>query len=348
MSLEEHMGAKFSVCEVRWERYPRVGEGAHSRAWLTWQCNRGLAANTLAAYGRGPRMGGYGRGVRWRTHHRFELIRAFVITWLFAGLRINEITRLRLGCVRWQPVNVATREAEQTLHRDAVCFLEVPVDKTGRAFTKPVDRLVGEAIAAWEKVRPAQSKLTDSKTGELVDFLFLDEMRRVSLRYLDSSIIPMSCRKAGIPINDVRGRITSHRARSTIASHLFNAKEPMTLFEPQEWLGHSSPEATQHYVKTTPTKLAKSYADAAYFARNLRAIEVLIDQESVRNGRANTEPWKFYDLGHGYCTYDFFDQCPHRMACAKCSFYLPKDSTKGLLLEAKTKPAALTPGHPVG
>jgi hypothetical protein len=24
------------------------------------------------------------------------------------------------------------------------------------------------------------------------------------------------------------------------------------------------------------------------------------------------------------------------MACAKCSFYLPKDSTKGLLLEAKT------------
>jgi hypothetical protein len=199
-----------------------------------------------------------------------------------------------------------------------------------------VDRLVGEAITAWEKVRPLQSKLTDPKTGELVDFLFLDEMRRVSLRYLDSSIIPMLCRKAGIPMSDVRGRITSHRARSTIASQLFNAKEPMTLFERQEWLGHSSPEATQHYVKTTPTKLAKSYADAGYFARNLRAIEVLIDQDSVRNGRAVTEPWKFYDLGHGYCTYDFFDQCPHRMACAKCSFYLPKDSTKAQILEAKT------------
>ena len=40
--------------------------------------------------------------------------------------------------------------------------------------------------------------------------------------------------------------------------------------------------------------------------------------------------------GHGYCTYDFFDQCPHRMACANCSFYLPKDSTKAQLLEAKT------------
>jgi hypothetical protein len=33
--------------------------------------------------------------------------------------------------------------------------------------------------------------------------------------------------------------------------------------------------------------------------------------------------------------YDFFDQCPHRMACAKCSFYLPKGSTKAQLLEAK-------------
>jgi hypothetical protein len=199
-----------------------------------------------------------------------------------------------------------------------------------------VDRLVGEAVADWEKVRPPQAKLTDPKTGELVDFRFLDGMRRISLRYLDGSIIPMLCQKAGIPINDVRGRITSSRARSTIASQLFNAKEPMTLFELQEWLGHSSPEATQHYVKTTPTKLAKSYADAGYFARNLLAIEVLMDQESFRNGRAITEPWKFYDLGHGYCSYDFFEQCPHRMACAKCSFYLPKESTAAALLEGKS------------
>jgi hypothetical protein len=41
-------------------------------------------------------------------------------------------------------------------------------------------------------------------------------------------------------------------------------------------------------------------------------------------------------LGHGYCTYDFFDQCPHRMACAKCSFYLPKGSPASALLEGKS------------
>jgi Phage integrase family len=275
--------------------------------------------------------------------YRHSQLRRLWAKLLWAGLNFTaddlpQMGRYRsqLGCIRWQHSDLDTDTTQEAMSRGAVCFLEVPVNKTGRAFTKPVDRLVGEAIACWEKVRPPQAKLTDPKTGELVDFLFLDEMRRVSLTYLDGSIIPMLCRKAGIPINDVRGRITSHRARSTIASQLFNAKEPMTLFELQEWLGHSSPEATQHYVKITPTKLAKSYVDAGYFARNVRAIEVLIDQDSVRKGRAITEPWKFYDLGHGYCSYDFFEQCPHRMACAKCSFYLPKESTAAALLEGKS------------
>jgi hypothetical protein len=41
------------------------------------------------------------------------------------------------------------------------------------------------------------------------------------------------------------------------------------------------------------------------------------------------------NLGHGLCTYSFFEQCPHRMACARCDFYVPKASSKGQLLEAK-------------
>jgi integrase len=264
-----------------------------------------------------------------------EMCRALAITWLFAGLRNNEICRLRLGCIRWQKDAVTVSGTTDTLPADAVCLLDVPVNKTGTAFTKPVDRAVGDAIAAWEKVRPQGIKLPDPKTGELVDFLFLFRLTVIGKSYLNRVLIPVLCKKAGVPRADVRGNITSHRARSTIASQLFNAKEPMTLFELQEWLGHATPAATQHYAKITPTKLAKSYADAGYFARNLRAIEVLVDQEAIRNGRAVTEPWKFYDLGHGYCTYDFFDQCPHRMACAKCSFYLPKESTKAQLLEAK-------------
>ena len=132
-----------------------------------------------------------------------------------------------------------------------------------------------------------------------------------------------------MPDKDVRGRITSHRARATIASQLYNAKEPMTLFELQAWLGHRSPETTQHYAAITPNTLTKAYADAGYFARNVRTIEVLIDREAVLSGAAAAgAPWQHYDLGHGYCSYTFFEQCPHRMACAKLRLLHPQAERK--------------------
>ena len=139
-----------------------------------------------------------------------------------------------------------------------------------------------------------------------------------------------------MPTADVRGNITSHRARSTIASQLYNAKEPMTLFELQAWLGHQNPATTQHYAKITPNTLSKAYTQAGYFARNVRTIEILLDREAVTSGAAaGGEPWQYYNLGHGLCSYTFFEQCPHRMACAKCDFYTPKNSSKAQILEAK-------------
>jgi hypothetical protein len=62
---------------------------------------------------------------------------------------------------------------------------------------------------------------------------------------------------------------------------------------------------------------------------------VLLDRDAVTSGAAATgQPWQHYDLGHGWCSYSFFEQCPHRMACARCDFYTPKNSTKAQLLEA--------------
>jgi integrase len=265
-----------------------------------------------------------------------EMVRAIMIAWLFAGLRANEIGRLPVGCVRWQHDAAPICGTTEVLPKDAVCLLDVPTNKTGTTFTKPVDRVVGETIAQWERIRPDQPAMLDQKTSELVHFLFLYRGRRIGNAYINEVIIPALCRKSGVSTQDSRGNITSHRARSTIASQLYNAKEPMSLFELQEWLGHRSPETTKHYAKITPTKLAKSYADAGYFERNIRRVEVLIDQDAARTGLvAKGEPWKFYDLGHGYCAYDFFEQCPHRMACAKCSFYVPKDSSKAQLLEGR-------------
>jgi integrase/recombinase XerD len=50
--MEEPMALEFSICQVRWERYRRVSENPHAREWLEFQAARGLAANTIEAYGR--------------------------------------------------------------------------------------------------------------------------------------------------------------------------------------------------------------------------------------------------------------------------------------------------------
>jgi integrase len=269
-------------------------------------------------------------------YYPFEMVRAMTLVWLFCALRSDEIIRLRVGCIRMQCEDLGTDNPGDKAPENKICWLDVPTNKTCPAFTKPVDILVGEAITDWQKLRPEQPAMLDPKTGEMVHYLFCYRGKRVGMGYLNEAVIPMLCRKAGVPAQDARGPLTSHRARSTIATQLHSAKEGMSLFELMQWLGHRYAESTMNYLKASPTKLAKAFSDADYFKRNLRSIEVLIDQEVIRSGAAVAgAAWKFYDLGHGYCTYDFFDQCPHRMVCAKCDFYLPKESGRAQILEAK-------------
>jgi integrase len=271
-----------------------------------------------------------------RIAYPLEMVRAMAIVWLFCGIRSDEWSRLRVGCARWQREDVVIPGTGEVLPKDAVCMLDIPTHKTGTAFTKPVDRVVGEAIEAWERIRPVQPPKIDPKTGEEVHFLFCYRGYRVWKHYINKVLIPTLCKKGGVPRQDARGNITSHRARSTIATQLFNAAEPMSLFELQEWLGHRYIGSTQQYAKISPTKLAKSKAKAEYFERNLRLIDVLIDQDAIKSGAAaDGQPWRYYDLGHGLCTYDFFDTCPHRMACARCSFYVPKGSSLEQIVEGK-------------
>ena len=277
----------------------------------------GLAVDDLATPQYLPgQHGSLEKGGLW---YPFEMVRALTAVWLFSGLRNDEIRRLRVGCVRWQREEVEVPGPgleREVLPEDAVCWLDVPANKTNAGQSKPVDSLVGRAVEAWETVRPRQPRAVDPKTREKVDFLFFYKGKRLGGAYVNGSLIPLLCRKAGVPEEDARGHLTSHRARSTMATQLLNAREPMSLFEVSEWLGHADPRSTLHYADIAPTRLAKSYHDAEYFKRNVRMIDVLVDGDAVRNGEASDgEPWKFYDLGHGYCTYDFFQQCPHLRAC---------------------------------
>ncbi len=266
-----------------------------------------------------------------------EMVRAIAVVWCFTALRSDEIRRLRVGCIRWQYEDVMIPETGELLPRDATCFLDVPINKTTSAYTKPVHPLVGKRIKEWEQIRPAaQPREADQKTSETVQFLFSLRGVRISKAYINDSLIPLLGAKAGVPIEDSRGKITSHRARATIASMLYNAKEPLSIFELKEYLGHKYLTSTQSYLFVDPTQLASKVVKAGYLEQNLATIEVLLDQEAVLSGAASRgECWKYYDLGHGYCTNPFWAACAHRMACAKCPYYRPKDSLQDQLVEGK-------------
>lgn len=272
-----------------------------------------------------------------RYVYPLAMVQAVALVWCFAALRSDEICRLRMGCIRWQYEDVMIPETGVILPKDAVCFLEIPVNKTNTAYTKAVHPLVGKAINEWERVRPKdQPPLLDPKTGESVHFLFAYRGNRLFHTFLNACLIPLLCRKAGMPESDSRGTITSHRARATIASQLYNAREPLDILQLKEYLGHKNLSSTQSYVKVDPTKLASKVAQAGYFEQNMATVEVLLDQQAVLSGAAaRGEVWKYYDLGHGYCTHTFWAECKHRMACARCPFYRPKTTSMEQLVEGK-------------
>jgi hypothetical protein len=154
---------------------------------------------------------------------------------------------------------------------------------------RKVPQPVHVAREATETVWPAnrsQRQPLDRKTNEYAGFLFAYWARDVAKHYINTAIIPILCGKAGVPTADVRRNITGHRARSTSASQLCNAQEPMTLFELQERLGHRTPEATTPYAKLTPEHPDQAYNDAGCLARDMRTVEVIDDRAAADDGQA--------------------------------------------------------------
>jgi hypothetical protein len=99
------------------------------------------------------------------------------------------------------------------------------------------------------------------------------------------------------------------------------------LHETAHFAGHQNLDTTRQYIHLSGHDL--------YFQRNLRLMEVLTDRQAINKDQID-EPWRYYDLSHGLCSHEFFDQCPHRMACARCDFYVPKESSRGDMITSKT------------
>ena len=253
----------------------------------------------------------------------FALVKALATMWVFSGLRPDEIRRLPVGCLQF-----SQGKDEQ------ICWLDVPANKLNPAYTKPVDPVLGQLVTDWEQVRPPSAPHIDAKSGQTVHYLFADSGKHISWHYLARTLIPLLCHVAGVPESDSYGRITPNRARHTIAYQLANGRNPMPLLELQNWLGHRTPNSTSYY--TTRTHLELSQAIEQYTSQNMRLASVLVDRTAVASGATQRgEPWKYYDVGHGFCTHDFFETCPHRIACARCASYVPKTSSSPHLQQAQ-------------
>ncbi|MBS1092651.1 site-specific integrase [Gluconobacter sp. Dm-74] len=260
---------------------------------------------------------------QWRYTYPLEMVQALAVVWAFSGCRSNEITRLEVGCTYMEhlPGGGSDDSSEQVLPDFDQPMLRIPVNKTRGEFVKPIERPLMDAVKAWEKVRPTQPPLRDSTTGQMVQSLFCFRGRRVSNDVLNSVIIPILLRKAGLPTADSRGAITSHRARSTMATKLYNSSSGLGPVEVMNWLGHTHFSSTQHYLELTPVRLMTAFHKSAKMTENLRMVSVLVDSQASPG-----DPIFRYDLGHGWCTNPAYSACSHRMACARCDFYDPAEN----------------------
>ncbi|MFX2612008.1 tyrosine-type recombinase/integrase [Enterobacter mori] len=263
-------------------------------------------------------------------HYPFSMHQAMAVIWTHTGLRQNEILRLSMGCVHEQTDDII-QEDGNIIPARTLCYLDVPAGKTSKAFVKPVAGVVKKYVDLWLLERPPeQAPLSDERTGEIVSYLFQFRGRLAGSTLLNRTIIPVLCARAGVPCEDSRGQITSHRGRASAVTALASVPQGMTLHELMEWSGHSSPSSTLHYIRIRPTQLAASFVKADKISH---MISVLIDHDS--QAMTDAGPELYYDLGNLYCTNPFWSSCPHRMACIGCDFSLPKSSSRAQALESK-------------
>lgn len=263
-------------------------------------------------------------------HYPLAMLQAMAVIWTHAGLRKSELLRLTTGCIAAQADDIV-KEDGSIIPAGTLCWLNIPAGKTSKAFVKPVAAVVKKYVDIWLDERPSeQAMLTDERTGEKVRLLFQYRGKPAGSAILNRTVIPMLCARAGVPLEDSGGMITSHRGRASAVTALASVPQGMSLYELMQWTGHATPQSTMHYLRIRPTQLAASFVRADRVAH---MISVLIDHDP--EAASLSGPATYYDLGDSYCTNPFWSSCQHRMACIGCDFNLLKQSARGLVLESK-------------
>lgn len=257
--------------------------------------------------------------------------------WVTSARRPNEIIRLCVGCIRrdWDPTMLDDRGLPIPGQEAQLCYLHIPSNKTKGPYWVPIPKYAADAVELWEKERPMnQPKLIDGKDNSLVDFLFCTRGKRMGKNFLNNSLIPVLCKRAGVPESDAVGAITGHRARSTIATML--RKNGVSLEDISQFLGHANPEMVKAYARTDPFRFGRDMIKANDL---MRIVEGIIDTRAAKAGKPNV----FFFLGRGsdkqprFCGNAAWEKCRHRLACLKCPMYVGANQASRLAerLEAR-------------
>lgn len=286
------------------------------------------------------------------TTYPLSLYRAVALIWVTSARRPNEIVRLRLDSVRADVAPALLGESdkvieyltilasgmqpanrEETGKAPLLYYLQVPAGKTRGPFYIWIPDYVVQAIETWKQERPQnQDKRLDHKDREEVDFLFCYRNLPLAKGFINRSVIPTLCAKAGVPIEDAKGRITGHRGRSTRLTLL--RSRGVSLDDLAEYAGHANTQTIRRYARQNPLQLHRIIRDADDISR---IIEGVVDLEAAAQGIAALRWFIGYDADGEpmYCANQAYHTCPHRLDCVHCGMFIGGEKAR-LLHEGVT------------
>lgn len=288
------------------------------------------------------------------TRYSLTFYRALSLVWVTSARRPNEIARLRLNCLRedWEPTMLneeglpvervtmqADRKAEQGEPEQPppkITYLQIPSGKHRGPFWIWLPDYTADAIHAWKRERPPQQrKLLDKKDREEVDYLFCFQDLRVGASFINGSIIPVLCKRAGVSIEDAKGKITGHRGRSARLTLL--RKNGVSLDDLAEYAGHGDTRTIRRYARQDPIQLHRTIQAADNLSR---IIEGVIDMQSAAEALPALRWFIGYDADGApmFCGNQIYITCPHRLDCERCGMFIGGEKARLLQEGEQTLP----------
>jgi len=289
------------------------------------------------------------------VRYPLSFYRALGLVWVTAARRPNEIARLRLECLRqdwdptmlnedglpverWGPLDLDQEhtQAEPTENSAQIFYLHIPSGKNRGPFWIWIPGYVAEAITAWKRERPPhQREILDRKDREEVDYLFCYRDTRVGPTFLNAALIPVLCAKAGVDMQDAKGRITGHRGRSTRLTLL--RRNGVNLEDLAEYAGHADSRTIRRYARQDPLQLHRIIRDADDVSR---VIEGVVDVLAAAQGLPALRWFIGYDADGEpqYCANQVYHTCPHRLDCPKCGMFIGGEKARLLHEGVNTLP----------